>query len=144
MALLGGSRGGNLRYDSVSIRSRLFSLGLLRRNALAAKSWESYQSCTLSFLCWLDTCRPQPSCHVSLDLFVVRYCEIQHDDDPRRGSRQHCVNVQSGLEFVCAELKGLLQHARQALRSWGRLVPPRSPPPLSYDILMALSGFSYN
>ena len=132
-----------MRYDVAALRGRLSHVGLLRSNALAEKTWTSYRKETAMFLDWLGTCDPQPSCAESLDLFVVRYCEIRYDDDPRRGCRQSCVNSMCGLEFICAELSGSLRHTRQALRGWSRLVPARSPPPLSADLVMSLSGYFY-
>ena len=48
------------------------------------------------------------------------------------------------LEFVCAELKNCLLHVWQAVHGWSRLAPAVSPSPISYELLIAVSGFFHD
>ena len=138
-----GSTGIVGRYEVCEIRKRFEAVGHLRAAALAEKTWTCYSRAMSAFLAWLECCARTPSYSVSLDLFLVQYCEVQYDDNPKRGSRQHCVNAMSALEFTCAELAGRLVHTRQALRGWSRLSPARSPAPLSAEMVTAMAGFFY-
>lgn len=132
-----------ISYVSDALLALFRSVVNLRSNALAPKTWECYSAAFCSFLEWLSSCDPQPNCAVSLDLFVVRYCEIIFDDDPHRGARQNYLNVMSAIEFTCAEIAGFLHNSRQALRGWNRITPARSPAPFSSEHVAAMAGYFY-
>lgn len=57
----------------------------------------------------------------------------------KRGQRQYAVYAKCGVEYYMPDAKGRLPLSDRALRGWDRLNPSSSPPPISYDVALALS-----
>lgn len=70
---------------------------------------------------------------------LLQYTYEKYDEDPRRGSRQQCVNARCAIIFVCPHLKGAFGEVGRALKGWDKLVEstPAFPATEGYTLAIA-------
>ena len=90
---------------------------------------EVYSSACSTFIDWLAAQDVKLHCFADRDdLFL--YISLLFDDNPRRGNRQKCINIYSGLEHFIPSTQQPFRASLIAVRGLNRLVPAKPPLPI--------------
>ena len=114
-------------------------MSVLQRNAVAPQKFLVYLASVLRFAAFCRERDLRAGSADEVDAALHSFLVWTYQDDPSRGAKTRMVHAVFGYEFLvpahCKQMVG----CQLALRGWDRLVPHKSPPPLSFSILNRIS-----
>lgn len=105
--------------------------------SLAPTTFYQYEMHTREFISFLKIYKPTASSFVELDKWLCEFGTYLYDLNQRPGCLQHFRNALLVLIFFLPELKTQLGRSRQLENGWDRIVPSKSPEPLSLSTVNA-------
>ena len=111
----------------------------LRAASVKITTIRAYRKGVLTFLQWVSEVAPH-SRFRHLDRLCADYGQAVFTVNSRRGALQQFLYTFHGLEFFIPSVRGRLFLSRQASAGWDNLVPSKSPPPFSRDIMLACAA----
>eukprot|EP00732_Lithocolla_globosa_P000550 Lithocolla_globosa_v1_NODE_182_length_5436_cov_23.147742.p2 type:complete len:309 gc:universal NODE_182_length_5436_cov_23.147742:3369-4295(+) len=108
--------------------------------SVADKTNERYVKAAENFLLWAKTLTDEePETYRELDILITDYIIFHFYENSRRGHRQEMIDTKAGVELFLGIPSRQLPMTSRALKSWDRLIPGKSPPPLTRELLFVIA-----
>lgn len=91
------------------------------------------------FLAWCAALGIVINNYVELDTALCDYIHAMWAENISRGQRQRAVYTKCGIEYYAPDAVGHLGISARVLRGWDRLNPSSCPPPISWDVALAIA-----
>lgn len=121
------------------VAEALTTISPLRASAVAPATLHVYRAAVLRFASF---CKDRDLCGLTSDDFdraMEAFILSTYQDDPSRGAKSRMACSVMGAELFLPQHRKKLVGSRLALKGWDRLVPRKSPPPISFSILNGIA-----
>lgn len=108
----------------------------LEQLGVTDKTWNTYMNAVRKFTTWRKKNHLDWTTQEELDGLVARYANDLYHKANGKG-RCQCVNLLCGLRKLFPRFT--FQHTRLILRSWSKRKPPKSWPPISWDLTVLVA-----
>lgn len=107
--------------------------------SLASETHRKYTMAVQRFDQWYTNLGLLINDMTDLDVVLCDYIHSMWAENDKRGQRQWAVYTKCGIEYYMPAAKGQLGISERALQGWDRLNPASCPPPVSWDVALAIS-----